>query len=97
MFAVADGMGGHQAGEVASGIAIDQLEAAADRTPTPGLDEVVATIEASNAAIRSEALSRAELIGMGTTCTVVVVDAASTSPTSATAAPTAFGTASSSS
>ena len=76
MFAVADGMGGHQAGEVASGIAIDLLEEAADRTATPSLDEVVATIEASNAAIRLEAQTRAELVGMGTTCTVVVVDAA---------------------
>lgn len=76
VFAVADGMGGHQAGEVASGIAIDLLEDTADRTATPSLDDVVATIEASNAAIRLEARTRAELVGMGTTCTVVVVDTA---------------------
>ena len=76
VFAVADGMGGHQAGEVASGLAIDLLADAAERTPTPSLDEVVTTIETSNAAIRREARSRADLSGMGTTCTVIVVDAA---------------------
>ena len=76
VFAVADGMGGHQAGEVASGLAIDLLADAAERTPTPSLDDVVTTIETSNAAIRREARSRADLSGMGTTCTVIVVDAA---------------------
>ena len=76
VFAVADGMGGHQAGEVASALAIDLLEAAAGRTPAPSLDEIVATIEQSNADIRREARSRADLVGMGTTCTVVVIDEA---------------------
>src|SRR3954467_11123581 len=74
LFAVADGMGGHQAGEVASGLAIELLDAIAGRLPAPSEDEVVATIERSNAAIRDEAGSRSDLAGMGTTCTVVIVD-----------------------
>src|SRR3954453_12449713 len=74
LFAVADGMGGHQAGEVASGLAIELLDAIAGRLRTPSEDEVLATIERSNAAIRDEAASRSDLAGMGTTCTVVVVD-----------------------
>lgn len=76
MFAVADGMGGHQAGEVASSLAIGLLEETAGTIPTPGTDDMVATIEASNAAIRREARLRSDLAGMGTTCTVVVIDAA---------------------
>ena len=41
IFAVADGMGGHQAGEVASGVAIELLDETADRTPAPSTDDVV--------------------------------------------------------
>ena len=74
VFAVADGMGGHQAGEVASGLAIDLLEETAARSPSPTAHDVVDAIERSNAAIRSEARLRSDLAGMGTTCTVVVVD-----------------------
>ncbi|MFL5669207.1 MAG: Stp1/IreP family PP2C-type Ser/Thr phosphatase [Chloroflexota bacterium] len=76
LFAVADGMGGHQAGEVASGLAIELLDAIAGRTPPPSEDEIVDTIERSNVAIRDGARSRADLAGMGTTCTVVVIDEA---------------------
>src|SRR4051794_36576175 len=76
LFAVADGMGRHQAGEVASGLAIELLDAIAGRTPPPSEDEIVDTIERSNVAIRDEARSRADLAGMGTTCTVVVIDEA---------------------
>ncbi|MFL5674456.1 MAG: Stp1/IreP family PP2C-type Ser/Thr phosphatase [Chloroflexota bacterium] len=75
VFAVADGMGGHQAGEVAARLAIDLLEEAVASTPAPSPDDIVDAIERSNAAIRREARLRADLAGMGTTCTVVVVDA----------------------
>ena len=74
LFAVADGMGGHQAGEVASELAISLLDETADRSSTPDTDAVVETIERSNAAIRREARLRSDLAGMGTTCTVVVID-----------------------
>jgi len=74
VFAVADGMGGHQGGEVASELAIGLLDEAAGRTPEMETDDVVETIERSNAAIRREARLRSDLAGMGTTCTVVVLD-----------------------
>lgn len=74
LFAVADGMGGHQAGEVASGLAIRLLEQTASQTPSPGAGDLVDTLERSNMAIREEARLRSDLAGMGTTCTVVVID-----------------------
>ena len=76
LFAVADGMGGHQAGEVASGLTVDLIEETAARTAAPTADDVVDAILRSNVAIRREAMLRADLAGMGTTCTVVVIDAA---------------------
>ena len=74
LFAVADGMGGHQAGEVASELAISLLDETADRSPVLGTDSLVDALERSNAAIRREARLRADLAGMGTTCTVAVLD-----------------------
>jgi serine/threonine protein phosphatase PrpC len=66
-------MGGHQAGEVAADLAIGHL---AD-TLVPGRDPdargLVDAIERANAAIRREARTRPELLGMGTTCTALVV------------------------
>ena len=76
LFAIADGMGGHQAGEVASGLAIALLEDATDAAAVPDTDQIVEAIERSNAAIRREARLQTDLAGMGTTCTVVVVDTA---------------------
>jgi protein phosphatase len=76
VFAVADGMGGHQAGEVASGIAIDLLGEVADQATVTSADEIVEAIERANAAIRREARQRADLAGMGTTCTVALVGSA---------------------
>jgi serine/threonine protein phosphatase PrpC len=74
MYAVADGMGGHQAGEVAAELAIELLDDAAGVSPGLGTDGIVEVIERSNSAIRREARLRSDLVGMGTTCTVVMVD-----------------------
>src|SRR4051812_25696178 len=68
LWAVADGMGGHRAGEVASATAIETLqEAYAGGTP---LDEAV---EAANAAVFDKAADDAALRGMGTTLTAIAL------------------------
>lgn len=74
VFIVADGMGGHRGGEVASAIAIDAVRGAVtgDADTTSGL---LAGIHAANDAILAEGDRRPELRGMGTTvCAVAAVD-----------------------
>ncbi len=62
--AVADGMGGHPGGEVASAVAIALLQAAFTGR---SLDELQAAVRAANRAIWDRAGGSAELEGMGTT------------------------------
>lgn len=67
LFAVADGMGGHRAGEVASATALEALRAAiASGRPVPD------AIASANSAVFSKAFDDPELRGMGTTITVAV-------------------------
>lgn len=62
--AVADGMGGHRGGEVASAAAVSLVEAAFTGR---SLDELEAAVRAANRAIWDRANATAELEGMGTT------------------------------
>jgi protein phosphatase len=78
LFAIADGMGGHRGGEVASSIAIDTLRDAFDRSVFDGrvqagadvprrARELAAAVQMTNECVRSMALADRELSDMGTT------------------------------
>src|SRR3954453_17179878 len=71
LFVVADGMGGAQAGEVASGIVVETLGAAFEEGSLP--DGLAAAIERANARIHSMAQADKALEGMGTTPTAAWV------------------------
>jgi protein phosphatase len=67
LFAVADGMGGAQAGEVASGIVAETLAGAGDRGDLPGA--LADSVQEANGRIYSMARDDKSLEGMGTTTT----------------------------
>ena len=70
---VADGMGGSQAGEVASRIAVQTVMRVYQESAGDPLEDLAHALEAANAAVHGESTSRPDLAGMGTTCTAVVV------------------------
>jgi serine/threonine protein phosphatase PrpC len=72
VFAVADGMGGHAAGEVASAFAIEAVERLADHDPVTS-DLVVAAVADANDRIIEAARADRGRRGMGTTLTGVAV------------------------
>lgn len=75
-WAVADGLGGHAAGEVASGIAVEALRVLAD-DDVAGPDDVVAGVAEANRRILAAQDAHREQRGMGTTVTGVVLTTAS--------------------
>jgi serine/threonine protein phosphatase PrpC len=66
LFVVADGMGGAQAGEVASEIAVRQFEDGLPDGSDPG-EALAALIQEANARIHEQARSHSQHAGMGTT------------------------------
>jgi len=75
---VADGMGGHQAGEVASGTAIDvirqELQHVSSRMrPEEARNDLEAAILKANRAIYERAQADPQLSGMGTTIVVALI------------------------
>lgn len=76
IFAIADGMGGHRGGEVASQLALDTMASAYETgefvgAPVPGLSggglRLAASIQMANRAVYAMADTTADLQGMGTT------------------------------
>jgi protein phosphatase len=75
VYAIADGMGGHAAGEVASGIAVQMLGELNTRTHVRS-EDVVALLRHTNSRILESAAHHPEQTGMGTTVAgLTVVDA----------------------
>jgi serine/threonine protein phosphatase PrpC len=74
LFAVADGMGGARAGEVAARLAATALEEAGSETR--GAAGIAALLEEANRRIFERSLSDPDVAGMGTTVTAALVDSA---------------------
>jgi serine/threonine protein phosphatase PrpC len=74
VFAVADGMGGAQAGEIASSIAVEAFEPEPERIEEIGPEEYLrATVRTANRRIFDHAQGDSNLSGMGTTLTAALV------------------------
>jgi protein phosphatase len=86
LYAVADGMGGKAAGEVASRMTLDAVRCAfedADVTwpgamtdlpaPAPGLPQLVAAVERANVRVHAAASADNDMAGMGTTVTALLL------------------------
>lgn len=76
VFAVADGMGGHAAGEVASAAALRPLKAIDATTyddPDAATDALADAVREANSLVIAKAAEDPELRGMGTTLTTVMV------------------------
>ncbi len=70
--AVADGMGGHVAGEVASRVALDGFRRALiDLDGAPQLVQILAAVRKANTAVLDESYRVPELRGMGTTLCIL--------------------------
>jgi len=70
---VADGMGGHSAGEVASQMAVEVISRAYYGSSEDARNSLEGAFHAANQAIHDHAASNETLDGMGTTCTALVL------------------------
>jgi serine/threonine protein phosphatase PrpC len=73
LFAVADGMGGAQAGEVASATAIEVFQAGLPDGPGSAEERLAAMVSEANARVHGKSISDRDLAGMGTTTTAAYV------------------------
>ena len=72
LFVVADGMGGHIAGDVASSTAVDVISTRSDTAAAEDPQTLADLIRSANRAIWEKANDDPALQGMGTTCTLVL-------------------------
>ncbi len=73
LFVVADGMGGHLAGEVASEMAVTRLETRLPAGVDNTLEDLVSAVNEANIEIYNGSISNPSQAGMGTTVTAIAV------------------------
>jgi protein phosphatase len=74
LFVVADGMGGHNAGEVASDIAVKTMAAFFRDGGAPSPSQLDQAIKSANDQILAKAAGQSDYAGMGTTVVAALVD-----------------------
>ena len=75
LFIVADGMGGHKAGEYASKCAVETMVSQINSSPERGSIRVISNaIREANRRVRAKAMSDDNYFGMGTTLVVASID-----------------------
>ncbi len=73
LFVVADGMGGHRGGDVASHMAVEAIAAACAASDAPPAERLHEAVAAANRAIFERAEREPELAGMGTTVVALLL------------------------
>lgn len=74
LFVVADGMGAHAAGELASQIATDSIPHAYQKRPDlPPCEAIVAAVHDANSRINAKGSNSVDFHGMGTTCSCLLL------------------------
>ena len=73
VFAVADGLGGHKAGEVASRLALSPIEAADESGSRRAAHHIAEAVRRSNRAVHERAQGDPDVKGMATTLTAVAI------------------------
>jgi protein phosphatase len=74
LFVIADGMGGHLAGDVASATAVEVITAEASDLSVADPSTLEKVVRDANEAIWAKAQGDPTLNGMGTTCTLLLID-----------------------